>query len=94
LKNIYIMKAAKLFDEYKRKIIEYSNNMQIFLEIYITLIIVGVIFVIILTTLMGSISGTNFQYIEFIQLMSILIILPMGTVMFIILLKSISPFET
>ena len=86
--------ASKLFDEYKRKVIEYSNNMQVFLEIYITLIIVGVIFVIILTTLMGSISGTNFQYIEFIQLMSILIILPMGTVMFIILLKSISPFET
>jgi len=86
--------ASKLSEEYKRKIIEYSNNMQIFLEIYITLIIVGVIFVIILTTLMGSISGTNFEYIKFIQLMSILLILPMGTFMFIILLKSISPFET
>ncbi len=86
--------ASKLFEEYKRKIIEYSNNMQIFLEIYITLIIVGVIFVIILTTLMGSIAGTNFQYIKFIQLMSILLILPIGTVMFIILLKSISPFES
>ncbi len=43
---------------------------------------------------MGSISGTNFQYIEFIKLMSILIILPIYTVMFIILLKAISPFET
>jgi len=86
--------ASKLFEEYKRKIIEYSNNMQIFLEIYITLIIVGVIFVIILTTLMGSVSGTDFQYIKFIQLMSILLILPIGTAMFIILLKSISPFET
>ncbi|BFI73017.1 hypothetical protein YN1_0040 [Nanoarchaeota archaeon] len=86
--------ARKLADEYKRKIIEYSNNLQIFLEIYITLIVVGVIFLIILTTLMGSIAGTSEQYIQSLQLLSILIILPLGTALFVILLKAINPFQT
>jgi flagellar protein FlaJ len=86
--------ARRLAEEYKRKIIEYSNNLQIFLEIYITLIVVGIIFVIILTTLMGSIAGTNSAYIESLQLMSILLLLPLGTILFVILLKSMNPFET
>jgi flagellar protein FlaJ len=86
--------ARRLAEEYKRKIIEYSNNLQIFLEIYITLIIVGIIFVIILTTLMGSIAGTNTEYIQTLQLMSVLLLLPLGTILFVILLKSINPFET
>lgn len=94
LESYLYQQVEKLYEEYKRKIIEYSDNLQIFLEIYITLIVVGIIFLIVLTTLMGSIANTSFQSIESLQLISVLTILPMGTLMFIILIKSMNPFET
>ncbi|MGC9079273.1 MAG: type II secretion system F family protein [Nanopusillaceae archaeon] len=84
--------AATLAEEYKRKIIEYSNNLQIFLEIYITLVVVGVIFIIVLTTLMGSIAGGGNIFL--LQLMSVLIVMPMATALFVILIKAINPFES
>lgn len=86
-------KSREYIDEYKRKIIEYSNNLQVFLEIYITLVILGVIFTIIMTTLMGTISLTNPKSIEFLQLLAVLIILPLGTIMFVLLIKSANPIQ-
>ncbi len=87
-------KSEKYIEDFKRKIIEYSNNLQVFLEIYITLITLGIIFLVIITTLLGSIAGTNVSSIQSLQLLSIFVILPVGTAIFVVLLKAMSPFET
>lgn len=86
-------KARSYAEEFKRKLIEYSNTLQIFLEIYITLVIVGVVFIIILTSLMGSIAGGSSTSLQMFQLLAILVILPVGTIFLVILIKAISPFE-
>ncbi|MEM4757999.1 MAG: type II secretion system F family protein, partial [Nanopusillaceae archaeon] len=86
-------KAKQFAEEYKRSLIEYSNTIQVLLEVYITLVVVGIIFTIILTTLMGSIAGSS-QMIFSLQLFSVLILLPMATILFILIIKSINPSET
>ncbi|MEM0379464.1 MAG: type II secretion system F family protein [Nanopusillaceae archaeon] len=86
-------KAKQFAEEYKRNLIEYSNTIQVLLEVYITLVVVGIIFTIILTTLMGSIAGSS-QMIFSLQLFSVLILLPMATILFILIIKSINPSET
>lgn len=85
-------KARQYSEEYKRRLIEYSNTLQVLLEIYITLVVIGVMFVIIITALMGSITGFT-QSLQMMQLLSIIGIMPMATIMFIIIIKSINPFE-
>lgn len=86
-------KARQFAEEYKRSLIEYSNTIQVLLEIYITLVVVGVIFTIVLTTLMGSIAGAS-QMIFSLQLFSVLILLPMATLLFILIIKAINPSES
>ena len=86
-------KAQQYIQEFKRKLIEYTNTMQVILELYITLIIVGVVFVMILTTIMGSIMGGNSQMISKLQMLIVLILLPGATAMFVLLLKAMNPFE-
>jgi len=85
-------KARQLAEEYKRNLVEYSNTMQVLLEVYITLVVVGVIFVIILTTLMASITSAT-EFIYGMQLFSSAVILPLATIMFVFILKSINPIE-
>jgi len=92
LDDFLYRKARQLAEEYKRNLVEYSNTMQVLLEIYITLVVVGVIFVIILTTLMATLTPAT-GYIYFLQIFSSAVILPLATIMFIFILKSISPSE-
>jgi len=85
-------KARQLAEEYKRNLVEYSNTMQVLLEVYITLVVVGVIFVIILTTLMASLTPAT-ELVYGMQLFSSAVILPLATILFIFILKSINPTE-
>jgi len=93
LESFLYEKAAQYIQEFRRKLIEYTNSLQVFLEIYITLVVVGIIFVLVLTTLLGSVMGGG-EAIKDIQLMLILILLPAATIMFILFIKSINPFES
>ncbi len=86
-------KAHQYIQDFKRKLVEYTNSMQVILEIYITMIIVGVIFVLILTTLLGSIMGGNAKMIQQMQMFLVLVFLPASTIVFILILKAMSPFE-
>jgi flagellar protein FlaJ len=86
-------KARQYIQEFKRKLVEYTNVMQVILELYITLIIVGVVFVMILTTIMGSIMGGGSKMMSQIQLLIVVVFLPAATLMFVFLLKAMNPFE-
>lgn len=84
-------KGDELMADYRRRIRKYSQDISLFVEIYLTLIITGSIFFIVLSSVISSISGGLGTII--VQSFAIFILLPLLSVGFILILKSISPLE-
>ncbi len=82
-------KGDELMADYKRRIEKYSQNISLFVEIYLTLIITGSIFFIVLSSVISSISGGLGTIV--VQSFAIFILLPLLSVGFILILKSLSP---
>jgi hypothetical protein len=76
--------------EYRRKIRKYSQDLSLFTEIYLTLIITGSIFFTVLTSLMASTAGLE---IVLIQAMIAFLFLPLISITFLILMKLRSPVK-
>lgn len=84
-------KSRVFIAEYGRKLEQYSKTLSILIEIYLTLVLVGSVFFIIITSLMSLIGGGMSGYLSFIQFLVIFIVLPFMSIGFIILVKSIYP---
>lgn len=84
-------KGNELMDNYKRMIMKYSQDLSLFVEVYITLVITGSIFFIVLSSIMSVISGGLGT--AMIQTFVVFILLPLISFGFIMLLKTISPLE-
>lgn len=85
-------KSRAFITEYRRRLEQYSRTLSLLIEIYLTLILVGSVFFIIITALMSVIGGGGMaSYLSFIQFLVIFIVLPFVSVGFIFLLKSIAP---
>jgi len=84
-------KGGEFMSDYKRRINKYAQDISLFVEIYLTLIITGAIFFIVLSSIMSSISGGLSTIV--IQSFTIFILLPLLSIGFILILKSISPLE-
>jgi len=82
-------KSNLLMNEYRRGIKRYSDQLSLFVEIYLILIIVGSIFFIILTSVMATLSSG--MEIVALQSFVVFIFLPLISVAFIILVKGLSP---
>jgi flagellar protein FlaJ len=84
-------KAQELMNEYRRKLRKYTQDLSLFVEIYMTLIIIGSIFFIVLSTVMTTISGglgiTN------IQALVTFFLLPGISIGFMVIIKAIAPAE-
>lgn len=82
-------RSQELMNDYRRSIRKYSQDLSLFVEIYLTLIIAGSVFFIVLSTIIASMSGglgmTN------IQGLVTLILLPGISIAFILMIKAISP---
>ncbi|MFH1212443.1 MAG: type II secretion system F family protein [Candidatus Woesearchaeota archaeon] len=85
-------KSIGFLNDYKRKLEEFSRSLTIYLEVYLTALVLGTIFFTILTSLMSGI-GTTQTSIILIQFMLIFIFIPLISFLFIILIKSSSPGE-
>lgn len=87
------MKADSLMNDYRRSISQYSETLSTFLQIYLTLITVGSIFFIIISTIMGAFGLTDelSTIIAVSQFAVIFLLLPGISLGFIQLLSSISP---
>jgi flagellar protein FlaJ len=92
LSGFLSQRSKALTNRYRRKLEGYVKSLSLFLEIYITVVIVGSVFVLVLTTIM-SILGGSVEQIKLIQLIMVTIGLPTMSVIFIIILKTISPTE-
>jgi flagellar protein FlaJ len=91
--NNYLNEKSKTFvGVFKRRLEEYISSMSLFMEMYITVVIVGTIFVIVLSTIMSMVGGVMAD-IQMIQFGFVALLVPFVTAVFILFLKTISPTE-
>ncbi len=83
-------KTNTLMSKYRRSLNDYAKTITLFTEIYITLIIVGSLFFIILISIISPLTGVS---VLLLQTFLVFFFIPLVSVGFIVLLKSISPTE-
>jgi flagellar protein FlaJ len=83
-------KSKNLLDEYRRKLYEFSHSLSVYMEIYLTALILGVVFFVILTSVMSGIAGGGMNLI-LLQFFAIFFVIPIISTMFILLVKTASP---
>jgi archaeal flagellar protein FlaJ len=89
----YLEEKAKGFiQQYKRRLEDFSKTVALFMNIYITVVIVGLVFFIVISSLMVTIGGISTNSIRFMQYMVVFVGLPMITVIFVTIIKSSSPW--
>jgi len=84
-------KARNLMEDYRRRFYEYSHSLTIFIEIYLTLIVIGAIFFTILTAIISGIMLGGATDIVFMQFILIFLFIPIISIMFMYLVKNSSP---
>ncbi len=92
LKSLLQDQAEYFMARYRRKMTQYADDLSMYVEIYITLVIVGSIFSLVMLTIMGAISG--FQELKFMQQFIVFVFLPLTSIGFLLLLKLTSPFTS
>ena len=90
--NFLHEKSRGFINEYRRSLEQYSKTLSLLIEVYLTVVLVGSIFFIIMTSLMsilgGGGGGTGTLLLQFLVLF---IGLPFASLGFIGLLKMIAP---
>ena len=90
--SIYLReKSISYLNEYRRKLNEFARSLAVFLEIYLTVIVLGTVFFTILTSIMSGLGGLATTDIVMIQFFLIFIFIPLISAAFIILIKSSAP---
>lgn len=89
--SVYLNEKSKNFmADYKRKLYDFSHQLTIYIEIYLTAVVLGAIFFVILTAILAGISGSASNVI-FLQFFLIFLFLPLISGVFIYLIKSSTP---
>jgi len=89
--SIYLSEKSKSFmNDYKRSLYEFAHQLTVYIEIYLTSIVLGAIFFVILTAILAGISGTGSNII-FLQFFLIFLFLPLISTVFLLLIKASTP---
>ncbi|MBI2005345.1 MAG: type II secretion system F family protein [Candidatus Aenigmarchaeota archaeon] len=83
-------KAQTQMEDYRRAIAQFSKKIAIFIELYLTAIVLGAIFFVVLTSIFSGISGVGGNII-LLQSIVIFVFLPLLSTIFILLVKISSP---
>jgi len=83
-------KSKSLIAEYRRRLYEFAHSLTIYIEIYLTSIVLGAVFFVILTAIMSGLSG-GFGNVLLLQTFLIFIFLPVISAVFLYLIKISSP---
>ena len=83
-------KSEGFFADYTRKIYDFSHQLSIYIEIYLTSIVLGAIFFVILTAILAGIAGAGSNII-FLQFFLIFLFLPLLAGVFVLLVKTAAP---
>lgn len=84
-------KARAFIQNYKRMMKEYAQRVSMLLEIYVTLIVVGSIFFVVVSSMMSAFGSGMMDMIVIAQFFVIFLGLPIISIVFIIVLKYTSP---
>jgi flagellar protein FlaJ len=89
--DVYLREKSKsLMSEYRMRLRDFSHQLGIYLEIYITTVILGAVFFLILTSIVVGITGASEQ-ILLLQFFLIFVFLPVVSAIFIYLIKASTP---
>lgn len=89
--TVYLKEKSKnFFDEYRRRLFEFSHTLTIFIEVYLTAIVLGAIFFVILTAVVSGVTGAAGSII-LLQFFLIFVFLPLVSIAFIFLIKTMAP---
>lgn len=93
IKNYLHERAKGFMQDYKRKLAEFSEKLSTLIEIYLTLIIVGSIFFVVLTSIMSAfgLGGNTINLVITAQFLIVFLGLPLITAGMIYFIKQISP---
>lgn len=90
--SVYLSEKSKTFlNNYRRRLNEFAHSLTIYLEIYLTALVLGTIFFTILTSIMSGFGGITRINIVFIQFFLIFLFIPLVSFVFIILIRGASP---
>ncbi len=84
-------KTKEFMTEYRRRLETYSRILTLMIEIYLTMIIIGSIFFLILSVIMSIFGSGSNLFIVFMQFLIVFVVLPFVSIGFIILVRAISP---
>jgi flagellar protein FlaJ len=90
LEDYLNMKTRTFMNQYRRSLNDYAKQIALYTEIYITLVMVGSLFFIVLTAIMSPLGGMD---ILMLQTFVVFILTPLVSLGFIVLLKGTSPIE-
>jgi len=85
-------KSDGFVQDYKRKLTEFSKLLTLFMHLYITVIIVGTVFFVVVSSLMSTVGGVSTEVIRTMHYLVIFLGLPLLTAVFIMVIKSASPW--
>ncbi len=91
LRSFLIEKGKGYMNNYRRNIDTYVEELSLFTELYITAVIVGSIFFIIMSTIMNMVGAGSGGFMVMIQNIVVYVMLPIISVGFMILVSMISP---
>jgi flagellar protein FlaJ len=83
-------KTRSFMNVYRRSLNDYAKQVALYTEIYITLVMVGSLFFIVLTAIMSPLGGFS---ILLLQTFMVFIVIPLVSLAFIVLVKGLSPSE-
>lgn len=90
--NLYLKeKSNSLMGDYRRKLYEFSHSLTIFVEIYLTAIVLGAIFFTVLTAIISGIAGAGGENIVVLQFFLVFVFMPVISLMFIWMIKTAAP---
>jgi flagellar protein FlaJ len=84
-------KSDELMNDYRRRIRKYAQDLSLFVEVYLTLIVTGSIFFVVLSSIIATLSGGMGTIL--VQTFVVFLLIPILSIGFIIIIKSISPLE-
>jgi flagellar protein FlaJ len=83
-------KSKGYFAEYRRALYEFSHRLTLFVEVYLTAVVLASVFFIVITSIVSGITGVAGNILG-IQLLLICIFMPLISLLFILLVKAMTP---
>lgn len=94
LRTFLIEKSTDLLEEHRRTIREYTNTVSLFSEVYTTMMIAAPLLVVIMAATMSIIGGKGLPVTPAaIMMLTIYVMVPVGSILSILYLKGAKPQE-